>query len=80
MTLTMNLITKIKSWFTSNKVEIQEAERFEDWFHRLNPSCAVDPEIFNEFHKNLRKQTTNESKNHKNYKQHGGRRHHLRVA
>lgn len=80
MTLTMNLITRIKSWFTSNEVEIQEAERFEDWFHRLNPTNEIDTEAFNEFHKNLRKQTTNESKNHKNYKQHGGTRHHLQVA
>lgn len=76
----MNLITKIKSWFTSNEEEIQEAERFEDWFHRLNPSCDVDPEVFNEFHLNLRKQTTNESKNQKNHKQSRSGGHHLQVA
>jgi len=53
------LIRKINSWFA--QPEIKEAERFEDWYSRLNPKHDVDTDAFNEFHTNLRQTIKNES-------------------
>lgn len=52
------LIRKINSWF--EQPEIKEAERFEDWYARLNPQRNIDTEVFNEFHSNLRKVIKND--------------------
>lgn len=52
MDLMQTLIRKINSWF--EQPEIKEAERFEDWYARLNPQRNIDTEVFNEFHSNLR--------------------------
>lgn len=54
--ITNNLIVqKLKSF--RKKPEIKEAERFEDWFHRLNPDYSFEDGQFNEFQLNIRKQT-----------------------
>lgn len=42
----------INSWF--QEPEVQEAERFEDWFARINPTIEISADEFNEFHSNLR--------------------------
>lgn len=52
------LIRKINSWF--EQPEIKEAERFEDWYARLNPQHDIDTKVFNEFHSNLRKVIKND--------------------
>lgn len=41
----------------SSKEELKEAERFEDWFPRLNPDYNFEQDQFNEFQLNIRKQT-----------------------
>jgi hypothetical protein len=58
MALMQTLIRKINSWF--EQPEIKEAERFEDWYARLNPKHDIDMEVFNEFHSNLRKVIKND--------------------
>jgi hypothetical protein len=73
------LINKIKAWFNSNE-EIQEAERFEDWFHRLNPERKIDCDVFNQFQENLRNQLSYENENYKNHKKPGIKRRYFRVA
>lgn len=52
------LIRRINSWF--EQPEIKEAERFEDWYARLNPKHDIDTEVFNEFHSNLRQTVKND--------------------
>jgi len=52
------LVKKINSWFEES--EITEAERFEDWYARLNPKREIDMDAFNEFHTNLRKNLNND--------------------
>lgn len=52
------LIRKINSWF--EQPEIKEAERFEDWYARLNPQRNIDMEVFNEFHSNLKQTIKND--------------------
>lgn len=47
------LMNIINSWF--QEPEVQEAERFEDWFARINPKTEISADEFNEFHSNLRK-------------------------
>lgn len=47
------LMNIINSWF--QEPEVQEAERFEDWFERINPKTEISADEFNEFHSNLRK-------------------------
>jgi len=65
MNLIKTLIKKISSWF--EEPEIMEAERFEDWYARLNPKREVDMDAFNKFHINLRKNLNNDiSQNNKN--------------
>jgi hypothetical protein len=49
------IIQKLK--FFSKKSEIKEAEKFEDWFPRLNPDYSFEQGQFNEFQLNIRKQT-----------------------
>lgn len=46
------LMNTINSWF--QEPEVQEAERFEDWFARINPTIEISADEFNEFHSNLR--------------------------
>lgn len=58
MALMQTLIRKINSWF--EQPEIKEAEKFEDWYARLNPKYDIDTEVFNEFHSNLRKVIKND--------------------
>jgi|688.fasta_scaffold225560_6 hypothetical protein len=49
------IIQKLK--FFGEKPEIKEAEKFEDWFPRLNPDYNFEQDQFNEFQLNIRKQT-----------------------
>jgi hypothetical protein len=49
------IIQKLK--FFGKKPEIKEAEKFEDWFARLNPDYSFEQGQFNEFQLNIRKQT-----------------------
>lgn len=58
MALMQTLIGRINSWF--EQPEIKEAERFEDWYARLNPQRNIDMEVFNEFHSNLKQTIKNE--------------------
>lgn len=58
MNLMQTLIKKINSWF--EEPEIIEAERFEDWYARLNPKREIDMDAFNEFHINLRENLNND--------------------
>lgn len=58
MDLMQTLIKKINSWF--KEPEIMEAERFEDWYARLNPKREIDMDAFNEFHTNLRENLNND--------------------
>ena len=46
------LVERINSWF--QEPEVKEAERFEEWFARINPKTEVLADDFNEFHSNLR--------------------------
>jgi hypothetical protein len=50
----------------SSKEELKEAERFEDWFHRINPERKIDPDVFNSFHQNIKKTVKNEVYGKKN--------------
>lgn len=58
MALMQTLIRKINSWF--EQPELKEAERFEDWYVRLNPKQEVNADAFNEFHTNLRESLNND--------------------
>jgi len=60
------LINKFNSWLEGP--EPQEAERFEDWFHRLNPKKEIPVEVFNQFHTNLRETIKKSYSNTKNNK------------
>lgn len=49
------IVQKLKSF--GKKPEIKEAERFEDWFPRLNPDHSFEQGQFNEFQLNIRRET-----------------------